>query len=154
MSDEFERWGILPIALTDGQRKRFAEYQNAYWGLGSKKIMPETKKILPITQPKNVEGQLAELIDDINAQTPPAKPPREISAIERLLEDLAKSLSEGGRELLNQAESIVKDDAVFLEALRKDITERVERHQEFMSKLSTYRENSLDAREKFHGGGG
>jgi hypothetical protein len=115
-----------------------------------KAIARTEPQLAPLPRPKTVEDQLSELVNDINDQVPAPKSPREISAIERLLEDLAKSLSEGGRELLNQAESIVRDDATFLEGLRADITERVERHQEFMSRLSTYRENQLNARAKFH----
>lgn len=119
------------------------------------KIEPRLPQPVPQSRPPTeFEAQLNAIVEQtrerLNNEEPAPSPPREITPTERVSEDLAKSLLAGAQDLVTEAQNILHDDEAFADGLRKDITERVERHARFMQKLSAYRESNTQARAAFH----
>jgi len=97
----------------------------------------------------NLNQQFESIIRDINDAEPPPSPPREVTQVERLSEDLVKTLISGAQDLLTQAQNLLKDDEVFADHLRSEIRQRAERHAEFLGRLNDYRSATLEARKVF-----
>jgi hypothetical protein len=94
------------------------------------------------------------LINGLNNSAPPAGPPREITAAERISEDLGKTLIADAENCLTEAQNLLKDDQVFAEGVRAEVKRRAERHIDFLQRLHKLKADHENSRSEFQAGSG
>src|SRR5262249_42858139 len=101
-----------------------------------------------------VNDELEELIDGLNTSAGPPKAPRELTAAERISQDLGKELIGDAQNLLTEAQNLLKDDEAFADHVRNEVKRRADRHASFLARLHKLRQDHEQSRQEFQAGNG
>jgi Rad3-related DNA helicase len=115
-----------------------------------------TSRIEPQLAPFiDVRQQLDALVHEINEEAPkPTMATREITAAERISEDLVKLLIADSQNVLTQAQNLLHDDEVFAEHVRNEVQRRAERHANFLERLHRLKNDHEKSRQEFQSNNG